>query len=183
MVAGPAACDVRQLGAVLGVRAEAALPLGEVLPEAGRAQLQPRDRLEVARDERVPDAVALRELRQDLGHVRRDVVAQVGRHAPRVLLDRRVTQGEEPVVDALRADAGERQDRARDGEVGPAGRLDAAIGRLDVVDAPDGRMDRLGVLAARLEQQRPVDVPQQQRHVRARALSRRRRSARAPGSA
>jgi hypothetical protein len=111
------------------------------------------------------------------------VVAQVGRRSPRVLLDHRVTQGQQPVVDPLGADPGERQDRARDREVGAARRLDVAVGKLDVVDAPDRRADGLGVLPAGLEQQRPVDVPQQQRHVSARAPSRTRRSARAPGSA
>jgi hypothetical protein len=48
---GAAAGDAGQLGAILGVRAEASLAVCEVMADAGRAQLQAGDRLEVAGDQ------------------------------------------------------------------------------------------------------------------------------------
>jgi hypothetical protein len=102
---------------------------------------------------------------QHLRHVRRDAVAQVRRNAVGIFLDRGGAQVAQALVDAFGADAGERQDRARDGEVRAPGGLDAPLGYGDAVDALDRRVDRLGVLEARLQQQRPVDVPEQQRHI------------------
>ena len=139
------------------------------MADAGRAQLHPRDRLEVARDQRVADAVALPELLEHLGHVRRDVVAEVAREraarTPRTAARAQVAQ---PLVDALGADAGERQDRARDREVRAPRGLDLPVRDVDPVDALDRRVDRLRVLQARLQQQRPVDVPEQKQHPRGR---------------
>jgi hypothetical protein len=62
VVPGAPARDRRQLGAVLGVGAEAALAGGEESAEAGALELQPRDGLEVAGHERQADAVARREV-------------------------------------------------------------------------------------------------------------------------
>jgi hypothetical protein len=67
------------------------------------------------------------------------------------------------VVDPLGRDAGQRQDRARDRVVGAPGGLDLADRELlEQVDPAQGGMDRLGVLARGLEQQRAVDVEEQE---------------------
>src|SRR3954471_16878443 len=54
--ARPPARDRGKLGAVLGVRAEGALAAREEAAEAGAIELEARDRLEIAADERELDA-------------------------------------------------------------------------------------------------------------------------------
>ena len=78
--AGAGAGHRRQLGAALGVRAEAALAGREVVADSGARELAPRDRLEVAGHERQPVALGrARERFERLAHPGRDVLGQVRR--------------------------------------------------------------------------------------------------------
>ena len=76
------------------------------------------------------------------------------------------------LVDALGGDAGVHEQRARDLGVRAPGDLKArAAGVRHAVDDPQRLVDRVAVRARRLDEQRPVDVEQQQ-HRRARMSQR-----------
>jgi hypothetical protein len=148
---------------VLGVRAEAALAGLEVVADAGGRELAPRDRLQVAGDEREPVALRLAgERRERVGDAGRDELGQVLRaqllvggddvagDVARVRVDRRVV------------DAGRAQQVTRDRRVGAARDLDLEAVERDAVLRPCRAAQRRGVRARGTEQQRAVDVPEQQ---------------------
>ena len=70
VVAGSLPGDVRQRRAVLGVRAEASLPGREVVADPRVAELEARDRLEVAGHQRQAHVAARVQLGQELGDPR-----------------------------------------------------------------------------------------------------------------
>ena len=147
---------------MLGVRAEAALARLEVVTDAGRRQLAPRDRLEVSGDQREP--VALRLVRQRgerVGDAGRDVLRQVGRAQLLVGGDCRAGDLRGARVDRRVRDAGGAQQVARDRRVRAAGDLDLEPVELDLVRRPGGLPQGGRVSARGAEQQRPVDVPEQ----------------------
>jgi len=147
---------------VLGVRAEAALAGLEVVADAGGAELAPRDRLEVAGDEREPVALRLAgERRERVGDAGRDVLGQVGRAQLLVGGGGRAGDLGGARVDRRVRDAGGTQQVARDRGVGAAGDLDLEPVELDLVRGPGGLPQRRRVRPRGAEQQRPVDVPEQ----------------------
>ena len=81
--------------------------------------------------------------------------------ALRVELRARRHELPQPVIEGLRADAGERGQVAGDRGVGAAGG-GHALGHVGPVDAHERFAQSLRVLPARAQQQRPVDVEQQQ---------------------
>jgi hypothetical protein len=157
------------------VGAEAALPAGEVMADPRPLELQSRDGLEVARDERE------RELRRPAGErleqlddPRREAGREVGGAELGVGRHRALGDLGGARVDVRRRDARGEQQVARDREVRAARRLDLV--RVQVRDAVDllGRLDdRLRVLDRRTLQQRAVDVEQQQERA---GLAQRRKS-------
>ena len=138
------------------------------MADAGGAELAPRDGLEVAGDEREPVALRLAgERRERVGDAGRDEVRKVrraqlvvgGDDGARDVLGVRVDRG---VVDA-----GGAQQVARDRGVRAAGDLDLEPVELDAVRRPGGAPQRGGVRARGTEQQRAVDVPEQEERAQA----------------
>jgi hypothetical protein len=161
--AGAGAGDGRQLGAVLVVGAEAALAAAEVVGQAGPGELDARDRLEVAGDERQPDVGARGEHVEQLERARGDGAGEVLGVAPGVLLGGDPLEVDDPLVEALGRQAELEADRAGDLHVGAPGDLDR--GRLRVpqaVHAPDGGVEGVAVVVGRAQEQRPVDVEEQE---------------------
>jgi len=146
------------------VRAEAALTAREVVADAGALELQARDRLEVAGDQRErelgrPPGERLEQLDDPGGQPRREV----RRAEVRVGLDGARGDLGGAGVDLPGLDAGGEQQRARDRQVGPARGLDL-VG-VQVGDSVDllGRLDdRPRVLDRGALEQRAVDVEEQQ---------------------
>jgi hypothetical protein len=148
---------------VLGVRAEAALARLEVVADAGRGELAARDRLQVAGDEREPVALGLAgERRERLADAGRDERGQVRRAQLLVRGDDVVGDVARVRVDRRVVDAGRAQQVARDRGVGAAGDLDLEAVERDAVLRPCSAPQRGGVRARGAEQQRAVDVPEQQ---------------------
>ena len=163
VVAGPAAGDGRELGAVLVVGSEAALPGLEEAAKAGASDLQARDRLEVAGEQRQPRAVARSERREHVADAGGDVLAEVVRTQPGVGGHAGDAEVLAPGVEALGGNAGLQADRPGDLVVGPAGGVEldrAEVG--DAVDLPQPLVDGGGVGGGGLEQEGPVDVEEQQ---------------------
>jgi hypothetical protein len=168
VAAGAPARDAGQLGAILGVRSEAALAVGEVMADAGGAQLQAGDRLEVAGEQRQASAVARRERLEHVGHAGRDELAEILGAQAGVGGDTGDAELLAPRVEAFGGDAQLQADRPRDLVVGPAGSLDPDRAQVaDAVDLAQRLVHRLGVGGGGLEQQSAVDVEQQQ-HAAAR---------------
>jgi hypothetical protein len=155
------------------VGAEAALAGRKAVADPGAGQLEPGDRLEVAGHEREPER--LRPLRQ-----RVEQLDDPGREPRREVLRAEVGVG----LDGARGDlAGARvdlrgldprgeQQRARDRQVRPAGRLDGMAVQLgDAVDVLRRLDDRPRVLGRGALEQRAVDVEQQQERGRYRRKS------------
>ena len=139
------------------------------MADPGAGELAPRDRLEVAGDEGQPVALRLgRERVERLGDSGRDVRREVRRAE---LLVRRHGGARHlggPRVDRRVGDPRAAQQVARDRRVGPARGLDLHAVELDAVHRPGGAPQRGGVLARGTQQQRAVDVPEQEERAQRR---------------
>ncbi len=157
------------------VGAEPALPAGEVVADAGASELQARDRLEVAGDERERELGPPRgERLEQLDDPGREARREIRRAEIRVGGDRALGDLGGARVDLRGLDARGEQQRARDREIGPARGLDLV--RVQVGDPVDllGRLDdRPRVLDRGALEQRAVDVEQQQERA---AVAQRRKS-------
>ena len=148
------------------VGAEPALPAGEVAPEACGAQLQPGDRLEVARDEREPVRATGGQPLQQRAHARGHESREVVGHQARVVRHGGGAEVAQPGVDRPRVHVAEQEEPAGDVDVGAPGRIEVRGRRLGhAVDVAQRRQDRRGVLGAGLLDERPVDVEEQERHA------------------
>ena len=167
--AGAGAGHRRQLGAALGVRAEAALAGREVVADAGARELAPRDRLEVAGHERQPVALGrARERLERVAHPGCDVLGQVRRAQLLVRADGGPDELARARVDRRVRDPRAAQQVARDRRVGAAGGLDLQAVDRDAVNGRGRAPQRRGVRAGRTQQQRAVDVPEQEERAQRR---------------
>ncbi len=141
--ARPAPRDRRQARPVLAVRAEGALPGGEIAPDPRPGELEPGDRLVVAGEQAEHDVVALGEPVQQLGHAGENELAEIGRDASGVGAAARLSDGVGARVDPLRRDAG-----VESGADGRSRRLSALLeSRPGAWDRPRGRGRRAALRA------------------------------------
>ncbi len=145
------------------VGAEAALAGREAVADARALELEPRDGLEVARDEREGEGLGtVRQRVEQLDDAGREPGREVGRAEVRVGLDGARGDLGRARVDLPGLDAGGEQQRARDRQVGPARGLDLVrVQAGDPMDLLRRLDDRLRVLDRGALEQRAVDVEQQ----------------------
>ena len=158
-VAGALARDAGQAGAQLVVGREAARDAVEPSAEAGPPQLEPRDRLEVAGDEReaVPGGLERAQPVVDAGQHR------VGQRSLAQLLVRARGSGAQLVhalVDLRRVDRLARQHVAHDPAVGAAGDVRRRRARRRAEHLADRALQRSLVRVRRAPHEGPVDVEQ-----------------------
>jgi len=131
--------------------------------DPGAGELAPRDRLEVARHQRKPVALRLaRERRERLGDAGRDERRQIGRAQALVCSHGGAGDIVRARVYRCLRDPGSSQQVARDRSVGPPGGLDQDPVEVDSVDLAGGVAQRRRVRVRGTDQQRAVDVPEQE---------------------